>query len=191
MKNLKHKRLLLFLSILIIIGLVSISGREFKENKNNVGVIEKITSNIKVDSSKFIPAEVVRIVDGDTMIASINGIEERVRFIGINTPESTIELEDYGKEASDYTTSKLKKGSTVYLEKDISQRDKFDRLLRYVWLSIPTSISEDELRDKLFNANLLINGYAEVATYPPDLRYVDDFIKFEKEARSNKVGLWD
>ncbi|GAV24765.1 prophage LambdaCh01 nuclease domain-containing protein [Carboxydothermus islandicus] len=138
----------------------------------------------------LIAAKVTKVVDGDTIYVRLpNGSEEKVRFIGVDTPESTIQNEPYGNEASNYTKSKLA-GKTVYLEKDVSERDKYGRLLRYIWLAKPKEISESEIRSKMFNAILLLGGYAQVATYPPDVKYVDFFTKFQQEAREAEKGLW-
>lgn len=136
-------------------------------------------------------AEVVRVVDGDTVVVRLeNGAEERVRFIGVNTPESTTRHEPYGEEAAAFTRNQLD-GEIVYLEKDVSDRDRYGRLLRYIWLEPPTEVSEDSIRGKLFNAILLLEGYAQVATYPPDVKYTDDyFIRFQAEARELNKGLW-
>ena len=82
----------------------------------------------------------------------------KVRFVGVNTPESTTTTEPYGKEASNYTKSQLT-GKTVYLEKDVSETDKYGRLLRYVWLNIPKEINDCELRTKMFNAILVAKGW--------------------------------
>lgn len=146
-------------------------------------------NNSKVDTSLFEKAYVKRVVDGDTIVVTINDEDYKVRLIGIDTPESTTEIEPYGKEASSYTTSKLT-GTTIYLEKDVSETDKYGRLLRYVWIDIPNEISENEMKDKLFNANLLLNGYASIFTYPPDVKYSDYFKNFESVARENNLGLW-
>ena len=113
----------------------------------------------------------------------------KVRFVGVNTPESTTTTELYGKEASNYTKSQLT-GKTVYLEKDVSETDKYGRLLRYVWLSIPKEISDSEIRTKMYNAILVQNGYAEVSTYPPDVKYQEYFTKYNSEARNANKGLW-
>lgn len=138
----------------------------------------------------FRKASIYTHIDGDTVVVKLdNGIKERVRFIGINCPESTMKHEPYGKEASDYTKNNLL-GKTVYLERDISDRDIFGRLLRYIWLEIPKDISDNEIRCKMFNAILLINGYAEQATYSPDVKYRSYFGKFEKEARGEREGIW-
>lgn len=154
------------------------------DSYNNTKVKEEL------DTSKFEKAYVKRVVDGDTIIAKIDNTDYRVRFIGINTPESTTKIEEYGKEASNYTKEMLT-GKTVYLEKDIRNTDKYDRLLRYVWLEIPNEISSDEINTKMFNAILLINGYAKLFTYPPDVKYVEYFKPLEEKARKNNIGLWD
>lgn len=139
----------------------------------------------------LVAVQVTEVIDGDTFYARFSdGREEKVRLIGVDTPESTIQHEPYyGKEASNFTRSRLQ-GRTVYLEKDVSERDKYGRLLRYVWLEKPKSVTESEIRSKMFNAILIINGYAQVATYPPDVKYVDYFTKFQREARQANVGLW-
>jgi len=138
----------------------------------------------------LVAAKVTKVVDGDTIYIKLsNGSEEKVRFIGVDTPESTIQHEPYGQEASNYTKSKLS-GKTVYLEKDVSERDKYNRLLRYVWLEKPGEISDTEIRSKMFNAILLLEGYAQVATYPPNVKYVDYFTKYQTEAREASKGLW-
>ncbi len=130
---------------------------------------------------------VERAVDGDTLKLTDG---RRVRLIGINTPESTKRTEQYGKEASQYTMSKLN-GKQVWIQKDISETDRYDRLLRIVWLAIPSDdMDESEVRTKMFNADLVINGYAEPSTFQPDVKYSDYFIKFAREARDQNKGLW-
>ncbi|WP_409295985.1 excalibur calcium-binding domain-containing protein [Peribacillus sp. SCS-26] len=128
-----------------------------------------------------------RVVDGDTIETSDG---RKVRFIGVNTPESTTRTEKYGKEASNYTASKLN-GKKVWLQKDVSETDRYSRLLRVIWLAIPTDDrSEKEIRAKMFNADLVLKGYAEPSTYAPDVKYSDLFAKFAREARSSGSGLW-
>ena len=140
---------------------------------------------------KLYSATVVRIVDGDTAVFRIKGgAQEKVRFIGIDTPESTTKIEPYGKAASAYTAKKLKLGSTVYLEKDVEPRDRYGRLLAYVWIEKPGAITQSELRAKLFNARLVIDGYAQQMTIPPNVKYADYFGTFADEARFANKGLW-
>lgn len=137
-----------------------------------------------------IAGTVTRVVDGDTAeIRLASGVTEKVRFIGINTPESTTRHEPYGEEASAFTKQRLG-GRTVYLETDVELRDKYGRLLAYVWLDPPSSSGDGEVRAKMFNARLLLDGYAEQATYPPNVRYVDLFAVYAREAREEDRGLW-
>jgi micrococcal nuclease len=135
----------------------------------------------------FEKAVVARVVDGDTVVLSDG---RRVRFIGVDSPESTSDVEFYGKEASEYTKSQLT-GKTVYLEKDVSETDKYGRLIRYVWLSLPSEISDSEIRGKMYNAILVLEGYAQAGTYPPDVRYQDYLTRYNSEARSKEKGLWN
>lgn len=78
----------------------------------------------------------------------------------------------------------------VYLEKDVSETDKYGRLLRYVWLSIPENNTDKEIKSKMFNAILLLNGYGQVMTIPPDVKYSDKFVEYQKIAREQNKGLW-
>ncbi|NLD47800.1 MAG: hypothetical protein GX660_11485 [Clostridiaceae bacterium] len=135
-------------------------------------------------------ALVSKHVDGDTVYVILeDGSEKKVRFTGVNSPESTTKTEPYGKEASDYT-KRILKGKTIYLEKDVSETDKYGRLLRYIWIEPPTEISESEIRTKMFNAIMVLEGYAQSSTYPPDVKYSEYFKDFQKEARENNTGLW-
>lgn len=138
---------------------------------------------------KFLEAKVVRVIDGDTIEVILQDIVEKVRFIGVNCPESTIRLDPYGKEASDFTKKWLT-DRKIYLEFDVQQRDHYGRFLAYIWLEPPKDINEEEIRNKMFNAILLLEGYAQIMTIPPNVRYVDYFVKFQKEARESNKGLW-
>lgn len=126
--------------------------------------------------------DVVRVVDGDTIIVNVNGVEERIRLIGIDTPESVhpdpTQNNRYGTIASDYTKNLLT-GKKVSLELDVQERDKYGRLLAYVYLD-----------GVMVNKTLLQAGMAQVSTYPPNVKYVDDFLALQKTARDNNVGLW-
>ena len=146
------------------------------------------------ETIKFFSAEVTFVSDGDTFHVNLNGKDEKVRLIGVNTPEIAhpeqgIKEQPYGQEAKDYTTRRLL-GKKVYLTFDVANRDKYGRLLAYVWTSKPKNDSEKEIRTKMFNAELLLNGYAQVMTVPPNVKYADLFVKFQKEARTKGKGLW-
>jgi endonuclease YncB( thermonuclease family) len=124
---------------------------------------------------------VSRVVDGDTIEALINGQSKKVRYIGINTPETedpNKPVEPYGKEASDKNRDMVE-GKYVKLEKDISDTDKYGRLLRYVYVN-----------DVFVNAELIKMGYANAYSSPPDVKYQSLFAQLEKEARDNNRGLW-
>lgn len=126
-------------------------------------------------------AKVIRVIDGDTIEVDIDGKSYKVRYIGIDTPETvhpTRGEEPYGKEAC-AKNRELVEGKVVRLEKDVSETDKYDRLLRYVWVS-----------DLMVNAELVRLGYAQVTTYPPDVKYQDLFLKLQREAREAGRGLW-
>lgn len=129
----------------------------------------------------------VRVVDGDTLVVRFDtGEDEKVRLIGINTPES-VAPNSYrtkntkeGEEVSKYVKTMLEDVSTVYLQSDTSDRDKYDRLLRYVWLDIPDDVyDKSEIKEKMLNAILVEDGIAEVATYEPDTTYADLFEELE------------
>jgi endonuclease YncB( thermonuclease family) len=124
---------------------------------------------------------VTRVIDGDTIEVNIQGSTHKVRYIGIDTPETVHPqepVECLGKEASDKNRS-LVEGQFVRLEKDVSETDQYGRLLRYVWIG-----------DTMVNAELVRLGYAQVSTYPPDVKYQELFLRFQTEAREAERGLW-
>ena len=135
---------------------------------------------------KFQSAHLERVVDGDTIVVDIDGMDYKVRLIGVNTPES-VATEEYlektgkkntaeGKQASEYTKDVLKDTDTVYLEMDTSDKDKYDRLLRYVWLELPDDEFDTyEVSEKMLNAMLIKDDMAEVEIYHPDDMYEKQF----------------
>ncbi|MDQ0287606.1 micrococcal nuclease [Desulfofundulus luciae] len=140
----------------------------------------------------LVAATVTRVVDGDTLVVRLKDRKsETVRLIGVNTPESTREVEPYGKEASAYTRSRLD-GRRIWLERDVQERDHYGRILAYVWLEPPGGVNpaEDVIRSRMFNAELLLKGYAQVMTVPPNVKYADLFVQLQREAREKKRGLW-
>lgn len=165
------------------------------DNKTKTVLINDKSQAPDVNTNNtFEEAKVLRVVDGDTIEIDRGNGKEKVRFVLVNTPETVHPkkgVEFYGKEASNFTKSQLS-GKTIYLQKDTSETDKYGRLLRYIWLELPSSDnpSNDEIKSKCFNAILLAGGYANVSTFPPDVRYVDLFREIEKEARNKGAGLW-
>jgi len=126
-------------------------------------------------------ALVLRVVDGDTIEVLLGGEELRVRYIGIDTPETVDPRRPvgcFGKEAS-ARNRELVEGKAVALEKDVSETDRFGRLLRYVWL-----------QDRMVNARLVEEGYATASTFPPDVRYAERFAALQAEAQEAGRGLW-
>ncbi|WP_051276380.1 thermonuclease family protein [Desulfovirgula thermocuniculi] len=120
---------------------------------------------------RTIQATVTSVADGDTVHVNLNGRDERVRMIGVNCPEIShpdlgIKEEPYGREAKAYTERQLS-GRQVWLEFDVQERDKYGRLLAYIWLEPPSTGSEEEDRANMYNARLLLEGYAQVMTVPP------------------------
>jgi micrococcal nuclease len=129
-------------------------------------------------------ARVDRIIDGDTVVVTLGGREERVRLIGINTPESVDPrrpVECFGKEASANATALLD-NQTVFLEEDASQnsRDGYGRLLRYIWL-------ED---GRMANLEQVVQGFATEYTYDTPYKYRDVFRAAQRAASDADRGLW-
>jgi micrococcal nuclease len=145
---------------------------------------------IAADAPRVKRAVVVRVTDGDTAVFSVGGVQEKVRFIGIDTPESTNRTEPYGKEASAYTAGILKPGREVWLERDAEERDRYQRLLAYVWLARPSSSGDAEIRAKMLNARLALDGYAQQMTIQPNSKYAEHFTRYVREAREAERGLW-
>lgn len=141
-------------------------------------------------------AIVQKIYDGDTIGVRYKGGFERVRLIGIDTPESSpnkkalgdskrthqdlATITGMGKEAAKFLRSILHQGDAVRLEFDVERRDKYDRLLAYVYLPDRSMLNEKIIRE----------GYATLMTYPPNVRYVNRFTAALQEARDKKRGLW-
>jgi micrococcal nuclease len=126
---------------------------------------------------------VTRVVDGDTIHVSMGGEDETVRYIGVDTPETVkpnTPVQCYGKKASSYN-HKLVDGERVRLRFDAERRDRYGRLLAYVY----------RRRDGLFvNDALVRNGYATTLTIPPNVAHEADFRVSQRRARDAQKGLW-
>jgi micrococcal nuclease len=124
---------------------------------------------------------VVRVVDGDTIYVQLADRVEKIRYIGVNTPEihHPIKKEEPGGREAAAMNRRLVGGRHVRLELDVRSRDQYGRLLAYVWLG-----------DTMVNAELVRRGYAQVMTVPPNVRYQDLFVKLQREARDAGRGLW-
>lgn len=122
-----------------------------------------------------------RVVDGDTFEARLDGEIVDVRLIGIDAPESVIPgepVECFGPESSAFTERNLEH-EDVLLEFDVQRIDPFGRTLAYVWKG-----------RRLFNEDMVRQGFATVATYPPNIAYVERLVEAEKRARHNDLGVW-
>lgn len=129
-------------------------------------------------------ATVVEVVDGDTLVVGIGGIEEQVRLIGIDTPETVAPgrpVECYGPEASQQLATLLPPGSTVRLERDVEPRDQYGRLLAYVYRA------EDDL---FVNRAMVERGFAATLVFPPNTAWRAELARIEQAARSQRAGLW-
>jgi len=202
MKIFFDRKIYLLIVAVFVLLVIFIIGQSLKEkpaeNKlnQNKGAIDSIAQesaqeNAQVneqDNQENLSAEketadknlikVIRVIDGDTI--EIEG-GEKVRYIGIDTPETVDPrkpVQCFGVEASK-KNKELVEGKMVRLENDITDRDKYNRLLRYIWVG-----------DTFVNLELVKQGFAYSYTYPPDIKYQDQFVKAQQEAREAKRGLW-
>jgi endonuclease YncB( thermonuclease family) len=123
------------------------------------------------------------VVDGDTIDATIGNKDTvRIRLIGLDAPESvhpdTSKNTELGRIASEYTNSRLL-GQQVGLEFDVQELDEYGRTLAYVWLG-----------SELFNSQIIRDGYAQVSTYPPNVKYTDILVSSQEQAREVGAGMW-
>jgi micrococcal nuclease len=124
---------------------------------------------------------VTRIIDGDTIHVRVDGRVEKVRYIGVNTPEvhHPRKGEEPGGRAAATVNRDLVDGRRVRLELDAQSRDRYGRLLAYVWVD-----------DTMINAELVRRGFAQVMTIPPNVRHQALFLKLQREAREARRGFW-
>lgn len=197
LKRKVKKRWILAGIVLLIIFIVILSGaKEEKKTSPESTSIQNVTETEtpeRVIEEKEEPKEeppqeefkevktylVTKVIDGDTI--TIEG-GQVIRYIGIDTPETvhpSKPVECFGTEASN-KNKELVEGKRVKLEKDVSETDKYGRLLRYVWIG-----------DLFVNDYLVREGYAYAYTYPPDVKYAEQFVQAQQEARENNRGLWD
>jgi micrococcal nuclease len=129
----------------------------------------------------------VRVVDGDTIIVNLDGREERVRYIGIDTPESVkpnSEVECFGPEASDENERLLPSGTPIRLVIGAEPRDRYGRLLAYVYRRSQTD------KELFVNADLVRRGFAKTIVFPPNTLHAGEFAQLRKAAHSERLGLW-
>lgn len=149
-----------------------------------IGILLLVPSPI----SKPVPkatnsAFVAKVIDGDTIELESG---QAVRLLGIDAPETKDprkSVECFGKQASS-ETKKLLNRKSVILEKDITEKDKYRRLLRYVFLPLSSG------QTLFVNDYLIREGFAKVLMIPPDVKYAEQFLEAQREAREEKRGLW-
>lgn len=191
MNSFASKKILIIVGMVLMLFIGIAIGNSFRVNNTDMPVAPYLSQaglqgNVAADVIKAVPenksgdsrVKVIRVIDGDTI--EIEG-GERVRYIGIDTPETVDprkSVQCFGVEASNKNTE-LVGGKMMRLEKDITDRDKYNRLLRYVWDN-----------DIFVNLELVKNGFAYSYSYPPDIKYQDLFIKAQQEAVDVRRGLW-
>jgi micrococcal nuclease len=133
------------------------------------------------------PVILIEVTDGDTIRVDVDGRNALVRLILIDAPEihdPNRPPECFGQEATTYLSWLLSLGGDLYLETDVSDRDRFGRLLRYVWVDFGNG------EVYLVNEVLVRAGYAAFSTYPPDVKYMDEIREAGQFAREHGYGLW-
>ncbi len=130
------------------------------------------------------PYKVLRTVDGDTFTADVDGQELKIRLIGVDAPESahfdSSKNIPEGQTAAEFLKD-LIEGEKVWLEFDAEREDRYGRLLAYVYLSDQKTMVQKVMLEK---------GAARIMTVPPNVRYQDEFLKLQKQARRKKAGFW-
>ena len=169
----------LWLALLIVLAACGVAASDERTGSGGAGL-----SPLPTPATA---ATVLDVIDGDTIrVRFAGGRTETVRYIGIDTPETDARrgpVECYGAEATQ-RNAELVRGKTVRLERDVSERDRYGRLLRYVWVA-----GEGGGR-QLANEALVREGFATAATFPPDVRYQRLLAAAQREAQEQRRGLW-
>jgi micrococcal nuclease len=184
--KISQKTLLLIFTFLIFFSLIN----QFlnQPNQKNSSYSKNLSQSKTTIPTKIASTEaflVTKVIDGDTVVLE-NG--EKVRYLGIDTPElhhPKKEVECFAYQAYE-KNKELVLGKKVFLQKDISEKDKYGRLLRYVFLDEKMSTNEESF----VNLYLVKNGFAYATTFPPDVKYVNLFLTAQKEAYQKNLGLW-
>lgn len=200
------RRRVLLGGVAVLIGVMAIGSLQPEDPSTRTAAVATATPTTQIDSTAtptstgdIIPgpkatfgptgptteATVVRVVDGDTIVVAYGGEQYKVRYIGMDAPETkdpNSSIEFMGPQATTANTA-LVDGKTVYLEKDVSEVDRYDRLLRYVWLTDGTAWT-------LVNLELVRQGVAIAKSYPPDIRYDDLYRAADTDAQLSGLGLY-
>lgn len=172
--------LLIGLFLLLLVGVLSL-------NETAVFAFQTDPTETPIPGERE-EALVVRVTDGDTLVVlREDGLEYRVRLIGINTPEThhpDVGADYLGYEATEFVKQFIDEGDIVILEKDVSEYDIYDRLLRYVF------VAGEDGEEIFINAELLEAGFAQAKFYDPDVKYKYYFYALEREAQKARIGIW-
>lgn len=183
MERFSKKQLQSVIAVLVVVIIFLVDKPSFVDVKSLETVNSDETSDISKDNMDKVL--ISRVVDGDTLKVKIGDKEDTIRLIGINTPESVdprTVVECFGKEAS-LKMKELAEGKEVLIVKDPTQneRDKYNRILAYVYLKDGT----------LLNQKMIDDGYAFEYTYNIPYEFQTEFKESEKNARAKGLGLWD
>ncbi len=173
------------LLVLAVLVVVSVVGTQLDISSSQLDQILGVSTDIILNEGLSESTEpqrervlVTRIIDGDTFEIADG---RQVRYIGIDTPETkhpNKEVECFGEESALYN-QQLIETQVVELERDVSDTDRYGRLLRYVWLD-----------DELLNEKLVAEGYAQAASFPPDIAKQDLLQAAQERAKASNLGLW-
>ena len=157
---------------------------DVKNNIKDIKVNDKLPKLLQdFEQGKEIEVVVSKVSDGDTFTIIIDNKKYGVRLIGVDTPESVHPNKKknvpYGKIASNYTKERLE-GKKVILKKDVQARDKYGRILAFVYID-----------GKMYNEELIEEGHAKIMTVPPNVNNTERFKKLQKEAQKLKKGVWN
>lgn len=189
--NYKNNKTYKFIVFICVLAVSLFTYMADKKDVVSIPVDEEVAIDAELTRDNAInktygPYVVSRVVDGDTYIINLNGRDEKVRLIGVDTPESVARGSnaekncEEGKTASNYVKQLIERES-VYLEYDIQERDRYGRILAYVYLNDGTQLEEV----------LLNRGYARVMTISPNVAYADRYVELQKKARRNNTGFWE
>lgn len=190
----KSSKFLLITTVLVILGSLLLwkgitNFGKLNSDQHSSKLIQASPTSQESDVAGISGQEaiVIRVLDGDTIEVQIAEAAASVRYIGIDTPETVDPRRPvgcFGRQASN-ENKKLVEGKKVILSKDVSETDKYGRLLRYVYVKL-------ENGELLFvNDYLIRQGFAKASTFPPDIKYSQAFLEAEREARENRMGLWN
>lgn len=180
-----NRKRVIFATLLSVVLIITVVGflvtgvhvlRIYRENFRNEAQV--------LDEDSYV---VTRVVDGDTIEVRRGSVTLRVRYIGVDTPETVQPnrpVECFGREASKFN-KELVENKKVRLEEDVQAQDSFGRELRYVY------VVNNDGQEIMANEALVLHGYAHAASYPPNVKYQELFREREREARDAKNGLWN